>query len=60
MNEYIPDVMKLVAENRWENAENVGVTTMVTASPAEYKLLNEHNNTGIQLMTVEEVVLACL
>lgn len=60
MNEYIPGVMKLVALNRWENAKNVNAKTIVTASPAEYRMLCDTNETDIELLTIEEVVLSCL
>ncbi len=60
MNEYLPNVMKLVAENRWKNAETADAKVLVTASPAEYALLNETKNSEIELITIEEVVLQCL
>ncbi len=60
MNEYIPGVMKLVAENRWENAQNVDTKVLVTASPAEYAMLAATKNNDIELLTIEEAVLSCL
>lgn len=60
MNEYIPGIMKLVAENRWENAKNVNATTVVTASPAEYAMLKSTADGSIALLTIEEVLLKCL
>ena len=60
MNEYIPGVMKLVAEGRWANAKHVNVTTLVTASPAEYAMLASTNDGSIELITIEEAVAACL
>ena len=60
MNEYMPDVMKKVAKNRWINAKNADAKTVVTESPAEYILLSKTKPAGIELMTVEEAVLKCL
>lgn len=60
MNEYIPEVMEKVAENRWINAINMKAETVVTASPAEYALLNAVKPEGVELKTVEEAVLECL
>ena len=60
MNEYMPDVMKIVAKDRWQNAVNMDAETLVTASPAEYKLLDENKPENVSLKTVEEVVLECL
>ncbi len=60
MNEYIPGVMKLVAENRWENAKNIGATTVVTACPAEYAMLASTNDGSVELITIEEAVAQCL
>ncbi|MBQ2614535.1 MAG: (Fe-S)-binding protein [Clostridia bacterium] len=60
MNEYLPAVMKKVAENRWENAKNMDATTVVTESPAEYLMLKATQPEGMEVVTVEEAVLACL
>lgn len=60
MNEYMPEVMKKVAENRWTNAENANAEIVVTQSPAEYILLKSVKPEGIELMTIEEAVLKCL
>ncbi len=60
MNEYMPEVMKKVAENRWINAKNAGAEILVTESPAEYMLLSETKPEGIELMKLEEAVLKCL
>ncbi len=56
MNEYIPDVMKLVASNRIENALHVGAHTLVTSCPAEYVLLSENANNRIEVITLEEAI----
>lgn len=60
MNEYMPEVMKKVAENRWINAENANAEIVITQSPAEYILLKSVKPEGIELMTIEEAVLKCL
>lgn len=60
MKEYMPDVMKLVAEKRMADALHVGATTLVTASSAEYEALKALKVKGIEIKTVEEVVLECL
>ena len=60
MNEYMPDVMKKVAENRWINAKNANAKVLVTSSPAEYAVLSEVKPEGIELKKIEEVVAECL
>jgi len=60
MNEYMPHVMKTVAENRWTNAVNADAEIMVTSSPAEYMMLSATKPESIELMTIEEAVLKCL
>ena len=60
MNEYMPEVMKAVAEKRWENAKNMDAKILVTANPAEYMLLASTKPEGIELKKIEEVVLQCL
>ena len=60
MNEYMPAVMETVAKNRWINAKNIGATTVVTASPSEYYMLNATNDGSVELITIEEAVLRCL
>ncbi len=57
MNEYMPGVMKAVAEKRWADALHVGAKTVVTASPAEYCMLQSTKPEGIELLSIEEVVL---
>ncbi len=60
MNNYMPDVIRKVAENRWINAKNVDAAIVVTASPAEYEMLSATKPEGIELMKLEEAVLKCL
>ncbi len=58
MNEYMPLVMADVAKARVINAKNMNAETLVTESPAEYEMLKSVG--GIDIMSVEEVVLQCL
>ncbi len=60
MNEYMPQVMEKVAQNRWINAQNAHAEVLVTESTAEYILLKQTKPEGIELLTVEEVVEKCL
>lgn len=60
MNEYMPDVMKKVAENRWINAKNANTAVLVTASPAEYAILSSVKPDDMELKKIEEVVAECL
>ena len=60
MSEYMPAVIEKVAENRWINAKNVDAETLVTASVADYLMLNKTKPEGIELKTIEEVVAECL
>ena len=60
MSEYMPAVIEKVAENRWTNAKNVDAEILVTASVADYLMLNKTKPEDIQLKTIEEVVAECL
>ena len=60
MNEYMPDVMARVASDRWINAVNMDTEILVTESPDEYELLKAQKPEGVEIKTVEEVVLECL
>lgn len=60
MNEYMPDVIKAVANNRWINAKNMNAKTVVTESFAEYKMLSETKPEDMEIITIEEAVLRCL
>ena len=57
MNEYIPDVMKLVAKNRIVNATDMGAKVIVTATPDEYKLLSENAPEGVEVIAIAELAL---
>lgn len=60
MNEYMPDVMKAVANDRWFNAKNANAKVLVTTSNIEYRLLSETKPENIELMKLEEVIAKCL
>ena len=60
MNEYMPDVMSKVAENRWVNAKNADAQILVVTSPAEYETLLATKPEGIELMKLEEAIIKCL
>ncbi len=60
MNEYMSDVQEKVAKNRWINAKNIDAKIVVTASTADYIMLNKTKPEGVELMTIEEVVSECL
>ena len=57
MNEYMPDVMRKVAEDRWINAAGVNAETVVTASTADYVIMKSVKPEGVEIMTIEELVL---
>lgn len=60
MNEYMPEVIKKVAENRWINAQNMDTETLVTVNTAEYNALSSVKPENVRLMKIEEAVLECL
>ncbi len=60
MNQYMPDVMSKVAENRWFNAKNADAEILVVTSPAEYETLLATKPDGIELMKLEEAIAKCL
>lgn len=60
MNEYMPNVIEKVAENRWINAKNVDANILVTSSTPDFVMLSKTKPEGIELMKIEEVVAECL
>ena len=60
MNEYMPNVIEKVAENRWINATNVNANILVTSSTPDFVMLSKTKPEGIELMKIEEVVAECL
>ena len=57
MAEYMPEVMKQVAKDRWTNAVNMGCKTVVTENPAEYVALKATCPDGYRVISVEEMLL---
>jgi len=57
MSEYMPAVIEAVAKNRWLDATNMGVTTLVTENPAEYVALKAAAPDGCRAISVEEMIL---
>lgn len=57
MAEYMANVMKQVAKDRWFNAKNMDCKTVVTENPAEYVALKETCPDGYRVITVEEMIL---
>lgn len=60
MAEYLPDVMKLVAKDRWTNAGHVGAKLLVVASPSEYAALEAVKPDDMEIMSVPELILSAL
>ncbi|MBO7169710.1 MAG: (Fe-S)-binding protein [Clostridia bacterium] len=56
MAEYMPDVIRQVARDRWFNAANMNCKTLVTESPAEYVALKETAPDGYRVVSVEEMI----
>ena len=57
MAEYMPAVIEAVAKNRWIDATNMGVTTLVTENPAEYAALKAAAPEGCRAISIEEMIL---
>ncbi len=57
MNEYMPDVIRTVAINRWRDADGMNCTTLVTENPAEYELLKATCPEDKRVISVEEMIL---
>ena len=57
MSEYMPEVMKKVALDRWQNAVNMDCRTLVTENPDEYIALKLSCPDGYRVIIVEEMLL---
>lgn len=57
MNEYMPDVMRKVAMDRWENMRGMGLDCIVTESSDEQVLLRETAPAGCRVLSAEQAVL---
>ena len=57
MNEYMPNVIKTVALNRWRDAEGMNCKVLVTENPSEYELLKATCPSDKRVVSVEEMIL---
>lgn len=57
MGEWMPEVMRQVAQARLENARNVGADRIVTASVSEYASLRALKQSEIEIVALEELIL---
>ena len=57
MAEYMPDVIRLVAERRNFNAKSLGESVIVTASPSEYTALKAAAK-DVEILSIEDLILA--
>ncbi len=57
MAEYMPDVMKKVAERRIFNAKSIGATTIVTACVSEYAVLKSVEQSDVEILSIEDLIL---
>ena len=56
MAEYLPEVIRGVSERRIFNAVSIGADTMVTASPSEYAALKQVAQTGVEILSLDELI----
>ena len=57
MAKYMPETIKLVAERRIFNAKSLGKTAMVTASVSEYTALKSVEQSDVEILSLEELIL---
>ena len=58
MAQYIPDVMKKVAERRLYNVTSIGQNTIVTACVSEYVSLKNVEQNEVEILSIEDLILA--
>ena len=58
MAQYMPEVIRAVAARRIFNATSIGANTIVTASVSEYKALQSVENSGVEILSIEDLILA--
>ena len=56
MSQYIPEIIKKVAERRIFNAKSIGADTIVTASVSEYVALNSVAQ-DVEILSIEDLIL---
>ena len=57
MGQYIPSVMKLVAERRLFNVTSIGQKAIVTASVSEYVSLKAIEQNEVEVLSIEDLIL---
>ena len=57
MAQYVPEVVKEVSKRRIFNATSIGATTIVTASVAEYVALKNVEQTDVEILSIEDLIL---
>ncbi len=57
MAQYMPEVIKLVAERRIFNAKSLGESIIVTASVSEYAALKNADRNGVEILSLEDLIL---
>ena len=57
MAQYIPEVMKMVAQRRIFNAKSLGESVIVTASVSEYVSLKSANDESVEILSLEDLIL---
>ena len=58
MGQYIPDVMKKVAERRLYNVTSIGQNVIVTACVSEYVSLKNVEQNDVEILSIEDLILA--
>jgi Fe-S oxidoreductase len=58
MAQYIPEVMKKVAERRLYNVTSIGQSVIVTASVSEYVSLKNVEQNEVEILSIEDLILA--
>ena len=57
MAQYIPDVIHEVSDRRIFNAKSIGADTMVTASVSEYAALKNVEQSDVEIISIEDLIL---
>ena len=58
MAQYMPEIIVKVAARRIFNATAIGAKTIVTASPAEYTALKSVDQSDVEILSLEDLILA--
>lgn len=57
MAQYMPETIIKVAQRRIFNAKSIGADTMVTASVSEYAALKSVNQSDVEILSIEDLIL---